>query len=69
VDPAGHWIASLPPEEVLLYPEYQLELVTHKNLPYHDRRQELVIITIADNQQEIEELLDTALLTDTELDE
>ncbi len=67
VDPAGHWIASLPPDEIVKYPEYQLELITHRDNLYLDRRQELVIITIADNQAEIEALLDTALLTPEEM--
>jgi G3E family GTPase len=67
VDPAGRWIASLPTDEIAKYPEYQLELVTHRDNLYLDRRQELVIITIADNQEEIEALLDSALLTDEEM--
>jgi hypothetical protein len=69
VDPAGRWIASLPREEIELYPEYLDELSLHKDKPYKDRRQELVIITIADNQSEIEDLLDSALLTDEEMTE
>lgn len=67
VDPAGRWIASIPPEEAVLYPEYQLELTTYQDLLYQDRRQELVIITIAKNREEIEGLLDTTLLTDDEM--
>jgi hypothetical protein len=67
VDPAGRWITSLPPEEISQYPEYMYEIALHAEKPYKDRRQELVIITIADNQDEIEALLDTALLTDEEM--
>lgn len=67
VDPAGRWIASLPAEEIAEYPEYMHELALHREKPYRDRRQELIIITIADNQSEIETLLDSALLTDAEM--
>lgn len=52
-----------------MYPEYKIELLEFKDLPYADRRQEIVIITIMDNREEIERLLDTALLTESELAE
>ena len=67
VDPAGMWISALPEDQLNMYPEYRAELLNFEKLPYKDRRQELVIITIRKNQQEIENLLDTALLTDTEM--
>jgi hypothetical protein len=46
VDPAGSWLSALPQEQLDMYPEYQTELLDFKDLPYKDRRQELVIITI-----------------------
>ncbi|GAB0174637.1 MAG: zinc metallochaperone GTPase ZigA [Candidatus Altimarinota bacterium] len=67
VDPAGSWLSALPKEQLALYPEYQAELLDFKDFPYHDRRQELVIITIRGNQKEIENMLDAALLTDEEM--
>lgn len=44
-----------------------MELLEFKDHPYQDRRQELVIITIKGNKEEIETMLDTALLTDAEI--
>lgn len=67
VDPAGTWLSALPQSEIDLYPEYQLELSGFSGLPYQDRRQELVIISILDNRADIEALLDTALLTPAEM--
>ncbi|MBP6981904.1 GTP-binding protein [Candidatus Gracilibacteria bacterium] len=67
VDPAGSWLSALPKEQLDLYPEYQMELLEFKDHPYQDRRQELVIITIKENKEEIETMLDTALLTDAEM--
>ncbi|MBX9809884.1 GTP-binding protein [Candidatus Gracilibacteria bacterium] len=69
VDPAGKWLSAIPESELDLYPEYKVELLEFKDLPYVDRRQEIVIITIMDNKDEIEKLLDGALLTETELKE
>jgi G3E family GTPase len=69
VDPAGKWLSAIPESELDFYPEYQIELLEYKDLPYADRRQEIVIITIMDNQVEIEKILDTALLTESELAE
>jgi G3E family GTPase len=67
VDPAGSWLSALPEEQLSMYPEYQAELLEFKDNPYQDRRQELVIITIKWNKDEIESMLDTALLTDEEM--
>lgn len=69
VDPAWKWLSAIPASELDQYPEYQIELLEYKDLPYSDRRQEIVIITIEDNQKEIESLLDNALLTESELNE
>lgn len=69
VDPAWKWLSAIPESELDLYPEYKVELLEFKDLPYVDRRQEIVIITIMDNKDEIEKLLDGALLTETELKE
>ncbi len=69
VDPAWKWLSAIPASELDQYPEYKIELLEYKNLPYSDRRQEIVIITIEDNQEEIESLLDSALLTESELNE
>ena len=62
------WISALPEDQLNMYPEYRMELLNFEKFPYKDRRQELVIITIRKNQQEIEDLLDTALLTDAEME-
>ncbi len=69
MDPAGTWLSALSESELSLYPEYQAELLSFQDQPYGDRRQEIVIITIMDNRDEIEKLLDTALLTESELAE
>ena len=69
VDPAGTWLSALPESELSLYPEYQAELLSFRDQPYGDRRQEIVIITIMDNRDVIESILDTALLTESELSE
>ena len=66
VDPAGRWLSSLTPDELHTFQEYEDELSTFAHLPYQDRRQELVIITIHNNREEIESLLDSALCTDEE---
>jgi len=50
VDPAGRWAASLTPEELAAYPEVLEEIEQYSDNLYGDRRQELVIITIADNE-------------------
>ena len=42
-------------------------MTLHAEKPYKDRRQELVIITVAENREEIEDLLDSAILTDNEM--
>lgn len=67
VDPAGTWLSALSPEMLENYPEYAEELENCKHLPFQDRRQELVLITIGGNREALEAMLDSALLTDEEL--
>lgn len=69
VDPAGTWLSALSPEMLENYPEYAEELENCKHLPFQDRRQELVLITIGGNRESLEVMLDSALLTDEELAE
>lgn len=67
VDPAGRWAASLTAEELEAYPEVMEEIDRYVDNLYGDRRQELVIITIADNEAYIRARLDTCLLTPEEM--
>ena len=67
VDPAGRWASSFSPEELADYPEVVEELADFADNMYGDRRQELVIITIADNESEIRMRLDACLLTPEEM--
>jgi G3E family GTPase len=67
VDPAGRWAASLTPEELEAYPEVMEEIAQYTDNLYGDRRQELVIITIAENEDEIRTHLDACLLTPEEM--
>ena len=67
VDPAGRWASSFSPEELADYPEVVEELAGFSDNMYGDRRQELVIITIADNESEIRTRLDACLLTPEEM--
>ena len=67
VDPAGRWAASLTAEELEAYPEVMEEISQYADNLYGDRRQELVIITIAENENEIRAHLDACLLTPEEM--
>lgn len=67
VDPAGRWASSFTREELEEYPEVMEELEQFEWNLYGDRRQELVIITIADNESEIRAQLDACLLTPEEM--
>ena len=67
VDPAGRWAASLTAEELEAYPEVMEEIAQYADNLYGDRRQELVIITIAENENEIRAHLDACLLTPEEM--
>lgn len=67
VDPAGRWASSLTHEELKDYPEIAEELKEFEGNLYWDRRQELVIITINDNETEIRDRLDTCILTPEEM--
>ena len=66
VDPAGRWASSLSDEELDTYPGIREEVAEFSDNPYGDRRQELVIITIADNEPEMRHKLDACLLSDEE---
>ena len=67
VDPAGRWAASLTTAELEAYPEVLEEIEQYSDNLYGDRRQELVIITIADNESDIRARLDACLLTPEEM--
>lgn len=67
VDPAGRWAASFTDAELEWYPEVMEELKQFEWTLYGDRRQELVIITIADNEDELRAHLDACLLTPEEM--
>lgn len=67
VDPAGRWASSLTTEELQAYPEVLEEIEQFQDNLYGDRRQEMVIITINDNEANIRARLDTCLLTPEEM--
>lgn len=67
VDPAGRWAASFTTTELQAYPEVMEEVKQFEENLYGDRRQELVIITIADNEVDIRARLDDCLLTPEEM--
>lgn len=67
VDPVGRWAASFPREELANYPDIIEELESFQDKMYGDRRQELVIITIADNESEVRKNLDACLLSPEEM--
>ncbi len=67
VDPAGKWAASLSKDELESYPEIMEEIAQFEWSFYGDRRQELVVITIDDNEWEIRSRLDDCLLTPEEM--
>lgn len=69
VDPAGRWAASFLENELKNFPEISEELAEYKSFPYGDRRQELVIISIEDNEEYIKNRLNSCLLTDEEMRE
>lgn len=68
VDPAWRWASSFSKEELADFPEIIEELKEYENFKYWDRRQEMVIITIADNEKYLREMLDKCLLTDEEFE-
>lgn len=67
VDPAGRWAASFTSDELEWYPEVMEEVKQFAENFYGDRRQELVIITIDDNEGDIRTRLDACLLTPEEM--
>ena len=67
VDPAGRWAGSFSQEELVEYPEVFAEMQDFKDFPYADRRQEMVIISIEDNETHIRESLNACLLTQEEM--
>ena len=67
MDSAGRWAASFSKEELESYPEVLEEMRQFESHLYGDRRQELVVITIDDNESEIRARLDACLLTPEEM--
>lgn len=67
VDPAGRWAASLTSEELETYPEVLEEIQQYEDNLHGDRRQEIVIITINNNESDIRARLDACLLTPEEM--
>ena len=67
VDPAGRWAASFSQEELEAYPEIIEEMKQFESNMYGDRRQELVIITVNNNESQIRDRLDMCLLTPEEM--
>lgn len=68
ISTAGRWLSSFSANEIaLMEDEIQEEWNHFKDLPFGDRRQEIVIITIKDTQQIIENRLKKCLLSDEEM--
>ena len=67
VDPAWRWAASFSSTELEEFPEVLEEVSQFSDNLYGDRRQELVVITIDDNEWEIRSRLDDCLLTPEEM--
>lgn len=67
VDPAGRWAASFTRKELEAYPDVVEEVSQFAENLYRDRRQELVIITIEDNEAAIRSRLDACVLTPEEM--
>ena len=67
VDPAGRWAASLSNKELEEYPDIFEEIHEFEWNLYGDRRQELVIIMIYNNEEYIRTRLDICLLTPEEM--
>lgn len=68
VDPAWKWWSALSSEELEFFPEVKEELKEYSKNKYWDRRQEIVIITIANNEEFLRKKLDECLLTEEEFE-
>lgn len=69
VDLAGRWVSSFSENEIKdLDQDAQDHYHAFKNFEWWDRMTQIVIIGIHHNREEIESLLDSALLTDEEFD-
>jgi G3E family GTPase len=67
IQAAGEWVAAYPEEELQQTLTEEPELLDKWDDIYGDRMTEIVMIGIDMNQKEIEETLDSCLLTDTEM--
>jgi G3E family GTPase len=67
IQAAGEWVAAYPEEELQQTLTEEPELLDKWDDIYGDRMTEIVMIGIDMNQEEIEETLDSCLLTDTEM--
>lgn len=68
VDPAWKWASALSSEELAFYPEIKEDLKEYSKYKYWDRRQEIVIITIANNEEILRKKLNECLLTEEEFE-
>ncbi|MCW5874319.1 MAG: GTP-binding protein [Anaerolineales bacterium] len=66
MEPAGMWWITVQPHEIPA--EYKLEIKAMMQEPYGDRRQELVFIGNAMQEQQLRQKLDAALLSPQELE-
>ncbi|MBY6035992.1 GTP-binding protein [Fictibacillus nanhaiensis] len=67
IQAAGEWVAAYPEEELQRTLKVEPELLDKWDDIHGDRMTEIVMIGIDVNQNEIEENLDSCLLTDTEM--
>jgi G3E family GTPase len=67
IQAAGEWVAAYPEEELQQTLTEEPELLDKWDDIYGDQMTEIVMIGIDMNQEEIEETLDSCLLTDTEM--
>jgi G3E family GTPase len=67
LEPAGMWYAAIPRDEWPLETEVLAQIEADWQLPWGDRRQELVFIGTTADEARIRAALDDALLTDAEL--
>jgi len=67
IESAGRWWACVPRDDWPDDPAHRAEIKAHWDVPFGDRRQELVFIGIKMNEGRIAERLEYCLLTDDEM--